>query len=60
MTFPSNILGKEKTRDSNAGRWFDPEVIDIASIHVLLTRTGHMAIQRTGIFHVSEDNNRYW
>lgn len=51
MTFLSNILRKENIRDSNTDKYFDPEVTDITSIHILLTRTGHTTIQRLGIFH---------
>lgn len=54
MTFPNYILGKEKAWDSSTSKCFDPEVINIVSIHILLARFGHMAMQRIGILHVSE------
>lgn len=61
MTCPNNILGKEKAWDSSTGKCVDPEVINIASIHILLARIAHMVMQRIRIIHISEiKDKRYW
>lgn len=53
MTSSNNILGKQVAGDLSTERCFDPEAIDITSIHILLSRTGHMAMQSIEIVHVS-------
>ena len=53
MPSSNNILGKQVAGDSSTDRCFDPEVVDITSIHILSARIGHMAMQRIEIVHVS-------